>query len=156
MAGMYDPRLVVPEELASRWQVILRYAVAMPSIATVLLLTSLWGGFGASLGGWLAGLAALLVGGLTMLWSRGWWSRVDEAVREAHKTAWYWGGSVGMVPVMGLAAALVFDKSGVSLDRFAAVPGDGGLILTGIVVTLLLQLIGYGLFWAGWWFTRSR
>ena len=58
MAGMYDPRLVVPEELASRWQVILRYAVAMPSIATVLLLTSLWGGFGASLGGWLAGLAA--------------------------------------------------------------------------------------------------
>ncbi|MBX3684466.1 MAG: cobyrinic acid a,c-diamide synthase, partial [Thauera sp.] len=58
MAGMYDPRLVVPEELASRWQVILRYAVAMPSIATLLLLTSLWGGFGASLGGWLAGLAA--------------------------------------------------------------------------------------------------
>ncbi|HPE03533.1 MAG: cobyrinic acid a,c-diamide synthase [Thauera sp.] len=58
MAGMYDPRLVVPEELASRWQVILRYAVAMPSVATLLLLTSLWGGFGASLGGWLAGLAA--------------------------------------------------------------------------------------------------
>lgn len=105
---------------------------------------------------WLAGAAAVVVGVLTMLWSRGWWSRVDEAVREAHKTAWYWGGSVGMVPVMGLAAALVFDRSGVSLDRFAAAPGDGGLILTGIVVTLLLQLIGYGLFWAGWWFSRSR
>ena len=58
MAGMYDPRLVVPEALASRWQVILRYAVVMPSVATLLLLTSLWGGFGASLGGWLAGLAA--------------------------------------------------------------------------------------------------
>lgn len=105
---------------------------------------------------WLAGLAAVAVGGLTMLWSRGWWSRVDEAVREAHKTAWYWGGSVGMVPVMGLAAALLFDRSGVSLERFAAAPGDGGLILTGIVVTLLLQLTGYGLFWAGWWLSRSR
>lgn len=105
---------------------------------------------------WLAGIAAVLVGGLTMLWSRGWWSRVDEAVREAHKTAWYWGGSVGMVPVMGLAAALLFDRSGVALDRFAVAPGDGGLILTGIVVTLLLQLTGYGLFWAGWWFSRSR
>jgi len=105
---------------------------------------------------WLAGLAAVAVGGLTMLWSRGWWSRVDEAVREAHKTAWYWGGSLGMVPVMGLAAGLLFDRSGVSLDRFAVAPGDGGLILTGIVVTLLLQLTGYGLFWAGWWFSRSR
>ena len=56
VAGLYDPRLAVPEELATRWQVILRYAVAMPALAMLLFLTSLWGGFGASLGGWLAGL----------------------------------------------------------------------------------------------------
>lgn len=104
----------------------------------------------------LAGLAALVVGALVMLWSRGWWVRVDEAVREAHKTAWYWGGSVGMVIVSGLAAFLLFDRSGASLERFAMATGDGGLILTGIVVALGLQLIGYGVFWAGWWFTRSR
>lgn len=104
----------------------------------------------------LAGLAALLVGLLSMLWSRGWWARVDEAVREAHKTSWYWGGSVGMVIVGALAAMLMTDRSGVALDRFALVPGDGGLILTGIVVTLVLQLVGYAVFWAGWWFTRSR
>lgn len=61
ITGLYDPRLVVPAEVASRWQVILRYAVAMPSVAMLLLLTSLWGGFGASLGGWLAGLAAVPV-----------------------------------------------------------------------------------------------
>lgn len=61
MAGMYDPRLVVPEEVASRWQVILRYAVVMPSVAMLLLFTSFWGGLGASLGGWLAGLAAVPV-----------------------------------------------------------------------------------------------
>lgn len=42
MAGLYDPRLVVPEEVASRWQVILRYAVAMPSVAMLLLMTSFW------------------------------------------------------------------------------------------------------------------
>ena len=59
MTGLYDPRLVVPEEVASRWQVILRYAVAMPSVAMLLLMTSFWGGFGASLGGWLVGLAAV-------------------------------------------------------------------------------------------------
>ena len=61
-----------------------------------------------------------------------------------------------MVIICGLAATLVFDQSGVSLDGFALAAGDGGLILTGIVVTLLLQLTGYGLFWAGWWFSRSR
>lgn len=61
VTGLYDPRLVVPEEVASRWQVILRYAVAMPAVAMLLFLTSLWGGFGASLGGWLAGLAAVPV-----------------------------------------------------------------------------------------------
>ena len=103
-----------------------------------------------------AGLAAIAAGAATMLWSRGWWARVDEAVREAHKTAWYWGGSVGMVIVLGLAAFLMFDPSGVPLHRFAAVPGDGGLILTGIAVTLGLQMLGYGLFWAGWWLSRSR
>ncbi len=61
-----------------------------------------------------------------------------------------------MVIVSGLAAYLLFDRSGVSLERFAMAAGDGGLILTGIVVALGLQLIGYGVFWAGWWFTRSR
>jgi len=119
---------------------------------TVALLEAI----GIYLPAWLAGLAAVVVGGLTLLWSRGWWSRVDEAVREAHKTAWYWGGSIALVPVMGLAAILLFDHSGVSLDRLAAVPGDGGLILTGIVATLGFQLVGYGLFWAGWWLSRSR
>lgn len=104
----------------------------------------------------LAGVAAVVVGLLTMLWSRGWWGRVDEAVREAHKTAWYWGGSVGMVFVSGLAAFLWFDRSGASLGRFSMATGDGGLILTGIVVTGVLQLIGYGVFWAGWWLSRSR
>jgi hypothetical protein len=61
MAGMLDPRLALPEEVAKRWQVILRYAFVAPFIGVLLFLTSLWGGFGASLGGWLAGLAAVPV-----------------------------------------------------------------------------------------------
>ena len=64
--------------------------------------------------------------------------------------------TVGMVIVSGLAAFLLFDRSGASLGRFSMATGDGGLVLTGIVVTVTLQLIGYAVFWAGWWFTRSR
>ncbi len=92
MAGLYDPRLVVPEELASRWQVILRYAVAMPSVAMLLLMTSFWGGFGASLGGWLVGLAAVPV----ELFMEKRWRRWREAragrdraaARERQRTTW--------------------------------------------------------------------
>ena len=60
MAGMLDPRLALPEEVAKRWQVILRYGFVAPFIGVLLFLTSLWGGFGASLGGWLAGLFHLI------------------------------------------------------------------------------------------------
>ena len=59
MVGMFDPRLAVPPEVANRLQVFLRYGVAVPFIGGLLFMTSLWGGFGASLGGWLAGLAAV-------------------------------------------------------------------------------------------------
>ena len=80
VAGLYDPRLAVPEELATRWQVILRYAVAMPALAMLLFLTSLWGGFGASLGGWLAGLVAVPT---ALFLERRWWRwRAARAGRE--------------------------------------------------------------------------
>lgn len=59
MVGMFDPRLAAPREVANRLQVFLRYGVAVPFIGGLLFMTSLWGGFGASLGGWLAGLAAV-------------------------------------------------------------------------------------------------
>ena len=59
MIGMFDPRLALPAEVARRLQVFLRYGVAAPFIGTLLFMTSLWGGFGASLGGWLAGLVAV-------------------------------------------------------------------------------------------------
>lgn len=61
VAGMADPRLAVASEPARRWEVIVRYWFLVPFIAFLLWLTSLWGGFGPSLAGWLAGLAAVAV-----------------------------------------------------------------------------------------------
>ncbi|NLF52842.1 MAG: cobyrinic acid a,c-diamide synthase [Thauera phenolivorans] len=86
MAGMFDPRLATPEDLASRWQVILRYGFAVPLIGMLLFMTSLWGGFGASLAGWLAGLAAvpleLFVERRWLRWRRGRAAREQSAVRQ--------------------------------------------------------------------------
>ena len=57
--GMYDPRLALPTDPPSRWQVFVRYWFAAPFIGLLLWITSLWGGFDPTLGGWLAGLAAI-------------------------------------------------------------------------------------------------
>ncbi|MFY0991823.1 cobyrinic acid a,c-diamide synthase [Halomonas sp. C05BenzN] len=61
LIGLANPRLAVPTERPSRWQVFFRYGLLVPFVSVLLWLTSLWGGFGPSLAGWLAGLAAIAV-----------------------------------------------------------------------------------------------
>lgn len=60
MLGMLFPRVAVPTEPPSRWQLFLRYGFIAPAVGVLTWLTSLWGGLDApSLIGWLAGLAAI-------------------------------------------------------------------------------------------------
>ncbi|MET0271979.1 MAG: hypothetical protein ABW360_03215 [Phenylobacterium sp.] len=76
------------------------------------------------------------------------WHRIDEAAREAQKTAWYWGGSLGMG--LGVIAVSLFARLG-----FA--PADAGptLLMTyGAVGVVAAQLIGFGIAWALWWARR--
>jgi hypothetical protein len=61
VVGMLNPRLAVPTDPPSRWEVVVRYWFVVPFIVLVLWLTSLWGGFSPTLAGWLAGLAAIAV-----------------------------------------------------------------------------------------------
>ena len=78
-----------------------------------------------------------------------WWRGADEAVREAHKWAWYWGGSAGVVVVaivLGLGAWEVIDL--VPAD-FSGDPSD--LVMTGAGLTLGVQMTGYLIAWAAWW-----
>jgi len=87
VAGMLNPRLAVPNEPPRRWHVILRYWFVVPFIALLLWLTSLWGGFGPTLGGWLAGLAAVAVEiPLERRWRR-WREARGQRRREAARTA---------------------------------------------------------------------
>lgn len=61
IAGLFKPEWVLPDLKPSRFKVFLRYGLIVPFSSIVLGLTSLWGGFGASLLGWVAGLGALFV-----------------------------------------------------------------------------------------------
>ncbi|WP_052063591.1 hypothetical protein [Nitrincola sp. A-D6] len=61
LTGLLNPMLVLPGGRADRIRVIKRYAFALPFLCLLLGLTSLWGGFGPSLAGWLSGLGILFV-----------------------------------------------------------------------------------------------
>ncbi|PMR75901.1 cobyrinic acid a,c-diamide synthase [Billgrantia endophytica] len=69
LVGLANPRLAVPTENPSRLQVIFRYCLLVPFVSMLLWLTSLWGGFGPSLTGWIAGLAGVAV---SLPLERGW------------------------------------------------------------------------------------
>lgn len=82
-----------------------------------------------------------------------WWRRLDEAAREAHKWAWYWGGSTGML--MGLVLMLVLTTRPADIAIPASLgetPAD--LVGAGMMAILLFQMVGYGLAWAWWWWAR--
>lgn len=129
----------------------------------LLFVLGLLGGIGSAFLSDLPGVGGLIGSGVfliavmaaTLAVSMWWWRRLDEAAREAHKWAWYWGGSAGMV--VGLAAILTLTTRDVDLARFLpadANPGD--MIVGGMMSILLFQLTGYTLAWGWWWLARMR
>lgn len=105
----------------------------------------------------IATASAVLVAGLAGFVLTGrWWTRADEAVREAHKSSWYWGGSTGLLVAGSIAAALAEVALGEGGGQFGLSRAEAGLIVVGAAMTAALMLLGYGLFWAIWWLRRSR
>lgn len=99
------------------------------------------------------GLVALVVA-LAMAGSVVYWRRLDEAAREAHKFAWYWGGSAGL-GVATIAFALMMGQAGVPVTTGF----DGGtrpedFVALGILGTILAQVTGYAIAWVGWWVSK--
>jgi hypothetical protein len=78
-----------------------------------------------------------------------WWRGVDEAVREAHKWAWYWGGSAGIAFIMILFVLSSWDV--ITLNIPAYDEGPNGALLSGVAITLGAQGVGYLVAWAAWW-----
>ncbi|MGX1691500.1 hypothetical protein [Brevundimonas naejangsanensis] len=82
-----------------------------------------------------------------------WWRHLDEAAREAHKWAWFWGGTSGMAVGAVLLMVLSLRRDEVVLPQWAGeTPPE--LLLNGMMAILLFQLVGYGLAWAWWWLGR--
>lgn len=79
-----------------------------------------------------------------------WWRGADEAVREAHKWAWWWGGSTGLGIGMILYFVADLNEAGSPLiDRLTQIAGGG--FQAGLITVIGFQVIGYIIAWATWW-----
>lgn len=91
---------------------------------------------------------AMAVGMFACRW---WWSTLDEAAREAHKWAWWWGSTYGLaVAGVGLLSLLI--GTGGAGDFTGWSPAD--LLLAGAGGVVAVQTVGYAIAWAIWWLRR--
>jgi len=87
MLGMFRPDLAAAGDPPSRLEVVARYWFVIPFLVFLTWITSLWGGFSPTLGGWLAGLAAIpLELAVERRWRR-WRARSAALAREAARDA---------------------------------------------------------------------
>lgn len=101
--------------------------------------------------GIVTGLLGLAIVGGCAVASR----HVDEAVREAHKSAWLWGGCFGLAFLLGVTAWARAVGPAFSFRDLQVGQGDPGVFLSGILVCLGLQFVGYAVAWALWWLRRQ-
>lgn len=76
------------------------------------------------------------------------WRRIDEAARDAQKTAWFWGGALGMAA--GFVALSLYVRLGLVPDGIR----PGSLLIYGALATVAFQLVGFHIAWAYWWWKR--
>lgn len=80
------------------------------------------------------------------------WRNLDEAAREAHKFAWWWGGCGGLLLVLPILSLLPLT----ALEDLFGAHSPHGWVAGGVLGVLLLQTTGYLVAWAGWWLVRRR
>jgi hypothetical protein len=132
------------------------YGLGMAAMAGVFALSRLGGGFVLPI--LLAGIA------ICMTFVSIGWRRSDEATKEAHKVAWWYGGNFGLIASLVLLLSssalpglreLVSGVAGAWHERLGT-PGDSTLaaFALGAVFVTLCQTAGYLVIWTGWWIAK--
>lgn len=88
---------------------------------------------------------------LALPYSLWWWKRADEAVKEAHKWAWFWGGSLGMTAAIFCAALdyVLGLNLQATITHFFGM--DGSQFIAGIAFAIIPMVSGYYIAWGTWW-----
>jgi len=86
------------------------------------------------------------------------WNRTDEAAREAHKFAAFWGAPFAMLALLvglPIVAVTVFHtRLYPDLAHAADGKSSWALVIAGVMLAGLAQGLGYLVAWAGWWLKR--
>ena len=84
------------------------------------------------------------------------WRRLDEAAREAHKWAWFWGGNVALLPLI-VGLFFLLERPDLEVPLWPGLQaGPAGYVATGGFIVVFTLLIGYSLAWLYWWLWKSR
>lgn len=75
------------------------------------------------------------------------WRLIDEAAREAHKFAWFWGGSTALA--LSLPVLFLIDTS--TWEALLGVHDARYWAMAGVQAVILAQLAGYIIAWTAWW-----
>ncbi len=107
---------------------------------------------------WAMGVFVILLMIGSMVAGAAWMRSIDEAAREAHKAAWYWGGSGGMAVGGVLVCLATLPQAGaIQIPSWLDGRADpAAYAATGAFGMMLLMLVGYTVVWAWWWITRMR
>lgn len=105
---------------------------------------------------WVVAAAAVIGMAGSMVVSIAWMRSIDEAAREAHKAAWFWGGSGGMAVggVLMMMAALPQSAHWRFPSWFDGRTDGAAYAATGAFGMILIMVIGYTIAWAWWWWRR--
>ena len=133
------------------------YGAAIVAVAAGAAAIHVWASLGSGFDPATVSVASMALVAVVLVMAGQAWRGTDEAAREAHKVAWFWGGSFGaLATFMALATLHLF-----GVPRLEAIPFPAGArpnplnwMMLGAVVLVLGQAVGYGLVWAGWWLKR--
>ncbi len=96
---------------------------------------------------------ALVIALLSVVFACFWVASLDEAARQAHYIAWYWGGSTGLAVSM-LAFVTVMLRPEPFDDLFAAMHAHA-VFSAGVMVGLVPAVLGYAIWWVLLWLRRG-
>lgn len=149
----------------NRWKPVIRATALTVGGGAGFLVLGLLGVLAASRAGWIEALPGeLAVTGVYAvgmmagaMWVGAAWMRsIDEAAREAHKSAWFWGGLAGMsVGGFAIILSLLPQASSWRLPFTFFGREDPAIhAAIGAYAMQLLMVLGYTVAWAWWWWKR--
>ena len=147
------------------WGVVFKGLAGVVAIFVVLFLAGVGVGFYSAHSGGvdeemmvlvIVGLTATLIMALALWMGVAWMRSIDEAAQEAHKAAWFYGGSAGMaVGGVIIIMASLPQAEGLILPAYYADRTDPAVYAaSGAFFMMTLMLIGYTIMWLWWWWRR--